>query len=81
MDASGHGARTCTTDDPDEQTRSRRQRVSDTKAQTTKGKVLWHFTMSLDTVVAGSNHETDWMAGTNRSGLSGSKSQSEGVPC
>ena len=27
------------------------------------GKVLWHFTMSLDGFVAGPNHSMDWMAG------------------
>ncbi|MFD4351670.1 dihydrofolate reductase family protein [Nocardia sp. NPDC058518] len=31
--------------------------------QTAAGKVLWHFTMSLDGFVAGPNHEMDWMAG------------------
>ena len=29
--------------------------------QTAAGKVLWHFTMSLDGFVAGPNHEMDWM--------------------
>ena len=34
------------------------------------GKVLWHFTMSLDGFVAGSNHDMDWMTGISaRSGL------------
>lgn len=27
------------------------------------GKVLWHFTMSLDGFVAGPNHSMDWMTG------------------
>jgi dihydrofolate reductase len=31
--------------------------------QTAAGKVLWHFTMSLDGFVAGPNHEMDWMSG------------------
>ncbi|MBB5857382.1 dihydrofolate reductase family protein [Amycolatopsis umgeniensis] len=32
--------------------------------QTARGKVLWHFTMSLDGFVAGPGHSMDWMAGT-----------------
>jgi dihydrofolate reductase len=44
--------------------------VNDTEPQTASGKVLWHFTMSLDGFVAGPNHEMDWMAGiTARPGL------------
>jgi dihydrofolate reductase len=44
--------------------------MSDTAPQTADGKVLWHFTMSLDGFVAGPNHEMDWMTGfTNRAGL------------
>lgn len=43
--------------------------MSDTKPQTAEGKVLWHFTMSLDGFVAGPNHAMDWMNGTNRPGL------------
>lgn len=43
--------------------------MNDTKPQAAEGKVLWHFTMSLDGFVAGPNHEMDWMAGTNRPGL------------
>jgi dihydrofolate reductase len=35
--------------------------VSDIEPQTASGKVLWHFTMSLDGFVAGPNHEMDWM--------------------
>ncbi|WP_410598177.1 dihydrofolate reductase family protein [Amycolatopsis sp. lyj-90] len=31
--------------------------------QTAGGKVLWHFTMSLDGFVAGPGHGMDWMAG------------------
>jgi len=34
--------------------------VNDTEPQTAGGKVLWHFTMSLDGFVAGPNHEMDW---------------------
>ena len=36
-----------------------------TARQTARGKVLWHFTMSLDGFVAGPNHEMDWMAGVS----------------
>jgi dihydrofolate reductase len=45
--------------------------MNDTKPQTAEGKVLWHFSMSLDGFVAGPNHEMDWLAGdlTNRPGL------------
>ncbi|HEY3504086.1 MAG TPA: dihydrofolate reductase family protein [Actinocatenispora sp.] len=44
--------------------------MTDTEPQTAGGKVLWHFTMSLDGFVAGPNHEMDWMAGTSfRPGL------------
>ena len=44
--------------------------MNDTKPQTADGKVLWHFTMSLDGFVAGPNHEMDWMTGfTWRPGL------------
>jgi len=37
--------------------------MNDTEPQTAGGKVLWHFTMSLDGCVAGPNHEMDWMTG------------------
>ena len=37
--------------------------MNDTEPQTAGGKVLWHFTMSLDGLVAGPNHEMDWMTG------------------
>lgn len=37
--------------------------ISDTDRQTAAGKVLWHFTMSLDGFVAGPNHSMDWLAG------------------
>ena len=44
--------------------------MSDTEPQTAGGKVLWHFTMSLDGFVAGPNHEMDWMTGvSHRPGL------------
>lgn len=35
--------------------------MDDTERQTAAGKLLWHFTMSLDGFVAGPNHEMDWM--------------------
>jgi dihydrofolate reductase len=42
----------------------------DTGPQTAGGKVLWHFTMSLDGFVAGPRHAMDWMTGISfRSGL------------
>lgn len=38
--------------------------------QTATGKVLWHFSMSLDGYVAGPQHSMDWLAGTvDRAGL------------
>jgi dihydrofolate reductase len=44
--------------------------MNDTEPQTAGGKVLWHFTMSLDGFVAGPNHEMDWMSETTpRPGL------------
>jgi dihydrofolate reductase len=44
--------------------------MNDTEPQTADGKVLWHFTMSLDGFVAGPNHEMDWMTGASfRPGL------------
>lgn len=42
--------------------------MNDIAPQTAEGKVLWHFTMSLDGFVAGPNHEMDWMM----TGISGS---------
>jgi dihydrofolate reductase len=46
--------------------------MNDTEPQTAGGKVLWHFTMSLDGFVAGSEHEMDWMTGISfRPGLAG----------
>lgn len=43
--------------------------MNDTEPQTAGGKVLWHFTMSLDGFVARPNHEMGWMTGTFRPGL------------
>ena len=44
--------------------------MQDTERQRADGKVLWHFTMSLDGFVAGPNHAMDWMAETtHRPGL------------
>ncbi|MEV6969889.1 dihydrofolate reductase family protein [Hamadaea sp. NPDC051192] len=44
--------------------------MTDFAPQTATGKVLWHFTMSLDGFVAGPEHEMDWLAGiTARPGL------------
>ncbi|MFE2889104.1 dihydrofolate reductase family protein [Streptomyces sp. NPDC059272] len=37
--------------------------LADTERQTAAGKVLWHFTMSLDGFVAGPGHAMDWMTG------------------
>lgn len=37
--------------------------MNDTEPQTAGGKVLWHFTMSLDGFVAGPDHEMSWMTG------------------
>ena len=35
--------------------------LPDIEPQTAAGKVLWHFTMSLDGFVAGPDHAMDWM--------------------
>lgn len=45
--------------------------MKDTTPQTAAGKVLMHFTMSLDGFVAGPGHSMDWMVmdATNRPGL------------
>jgi dihydrofolate reductase len=44
--------------------------IRDIERQTSSGKVLWHFCMSLDGFVAGPEHSMDWMTGfTNRPGL------------
>src|SRR5258708_5361094 len=37
--------------------------TADMERQTAGGKVLWHFTMSLDGFVAGPNHAMDWITG------------------
>lgn len=39
--------------------------MTGTDQQTAAGKVLWHFTMSLDGFVAGPNHAMDWMTGVS----------------
>lgn len=44
--------------------------MHDTTPQTATGKVLWHFSMSLDGFVAGPGHTMDWMPeATYRPGL------------
>lgn len=44
------------------------------------GKVLWHFTMSLDGFIAGPNHTFDWMAGfTETPGLVESYAETTGA--
>jgi len=45
--------------------------MNDTTPQCAEGKVLWHFSMSLDGFVAGPNHEMNWFRDdlTNRPGL------------
>jgi dihydrofolate reductase len=44
--------------------------MNDTTPQTAAGKVLWHFSMSLDGYVAGPGHSMGWMPeATNREGL------------
>ena len=44
--------------------------MHDTTPRTAAGKVLWHFSMSLDGFVAGPGHSMDWMPeATNRSAL------------
>jgi dihydrofolate reductase len=44
--------------------------VIDMEPQVAGGKVLWHFTMSLDGFVAGPNHDMSWMSGFSfRDGL------------
>jgi hypothetical protein len=37
--------------------------MAGTERHTSEGKVLWHFTMSLDGFVAGPNHAMGWMTG------------------
>ena len=54
--------------------------MNDTEPQTAGGKVLWHFTMSLDGFVAGPNHSMDWMAGTShRPGLTEEYAETTGA--
>ena len=54
--------------------------MNDTAPQTAGGKVLWHFTMSLDGFVAGPNHEMDWMGDTtHRPGLVEEYAQTTGA--
>lgn len=44
--------------------------LPDTEPQVAAGKVLWHFSMSLDGFVAGPGHAMDWMTGfTGREGI------------
>lgn len=44
--------------------------MKDPEPQMAAGKVLWHFTMSLDGFVAGPDHDMSWMTGfTVRPGL------------
>ena len=54
--------------------------MSDTEPQTAGGKVLWHFTMSLDGFVAGPGHAMDWMTGISfHPGLAGEYVQTTGA--
>ena len=44
--------------------------MKDMAPQTAAGKVLWHFSMSLDGFVAGPDHAMDWLTGfTGRDGI------------
>lgn len=44
--------------------------LHDPEPQTAGGKVLWHFSMSLDGYIAGPEHSMDWMTGfTGRPGI------------
>ena len=50
--------------------KARTARSAGLEPQTAAGKVLWHFTMSLDGFVAGPGHAMDWMTGLSfRPGL------------
>jgi dihydrofolate reductase len=52
------------------ETRPQEAIAIDIQPQTAAGKVLWHFTMSLDGFVAGPGHAMDWATGsTVRPGL------------
>ncbi|MDG9712142.1 dihydrofolate reductase family protein [Streptomyces sp. DH10] len=54
--------------------------MDDVEPQTAAGKVLWHFSMSLDGFVAGPNHTMDWMTGaTFRPGLSEEYAETTGA--
>lgn len=54
--------------------------MPDVEPQTAAGKVLWHFTMSLDGFVAAADHGMDWLAGmTVRPGLVDEYVQSTGA--
>jgi dihydrofolate reductase len=54
--------------------------MNDTIPQTAAGKVLWHFSMSLDGYVAGPGHSMDWMPeATNREGLIEEYTQTTGA--
>jgi dihydrofolate reductase len=56
------------------------QPLADTERQTAAGKVLWHFTMSLDGFVAGPNHAMDWMTGFSfRPGLTEEYTETTGA--
>ncbi|WP_051425861.1 dihydrofolate reductase family protein [Jiangella gansuensis] len=44
--------------------------LRDPEPQTASGKVLWHFTMTLDGFIAGPEHSMEWMTGfTGRPGV------------
>lgn len=54
--------------------------MHDTDPQTSAGKILCHFLMSLDGFVAGPNHEMDWMTGFSvRPGLVGEYIETTGA--
>jgi hypothetical protein len=54
--------------------------MADTERETAGGKVLWHFTMSLDGFVAGPNHAMDWMTGISmRPGLAEEYAETTGA--
>ncbi|MEV8371856.1 dihydrofolate reductase family protein [Kribbella sp. NPDC056861] len=41
--------------------------LPDTGPQTAAGKILWHFSMSLDGFIAGPNHSMNWLNGVTAS--------------
>ena len=44
--------------------------IPDMPPQTAAGKVLWHFSMTLDGFIAGPDHSMEWMTGfTGREGI------------